>query len=205
MNIQARILSIEDDPEMSGLIQLIFERKGHRVIGARRGEIGLELIKSLRPDVLLLDLMLPDIDGWELYHQMKIDKEMAKVPIIIVNPWNAINPAVSDHIKPNRDYYDAVSNSAQTSVTIPFNGTTGMGFGTLANRPITCSTNTTELGGGVGYFATDQGPLGTLYRCAATNTWTVHYTPYTYPHPLQATGTARSTNLQDIPTNVQVR
>ena len=95
MNIQARILSIEDDPEMSGLIQLIFERKGHRVIGARRGEIGLELIKSLRPDVLLLDLMLPDIDGWELYHQMKIDKEMAKVPIIIVSARSEEHDAAS--------------------------------------------------------------------------------------------------------------
>ncbi|HJT68698.1 MAG TPA: hypothetical protein VJ731_00785, partial [Terriglobales bacterium] len=38
--------------------------------------------------------------------------------------------------------------------------------------------------GGVGYFATDQGPQGTLYTCSALNTWTVHYVPYTYPHPL---------------------
>lgn len=85
MNIQARILSIEDDPEMSTLIQLIFERKGHRVIGVRRGEIGLEFLKSLKPDVLLLDLMLPDVDGWEIYHLMKDDKELSRVPIIIVS------------------------------------------------------------------------------------------------------------------------
>lgn len=95
MNTQARILSIEDDPEMSGLIQLIFERKGHRVIGARRGEIGLELIKSLKPDVLLLDLMLPDIDGWELYHQMKQDKELAKLPVIIVSARSEEHDAAS--------------------------------------------------------------------------------------------------------------
>ncbi len=85
MNTHARILSIEDDPEMSSLIQLIFERKGHRVIGVRRGELGLEFLKSLKPDVLLLDLMLPDIDGWDLYRQMKNDRELAKVPIIIVS------------------------------------------------------------------------------------------------------------------------
>lgn len=95
MNIQARILSIEDDPEMCGLIQLIFERKGHRVIGARRGELGLELIKSLKPDVLLLDLMLPDIDGWDLYYQMKSDKELSKVPIIIVSAKNEEQDAAS--------------------------------------------------------------------------------------------------------------
>lgn len=95
MNIQARILSIEDDPEMCGLIQLIFERKGHRVIGARRGELGLELIKSLKPDVLLLDLMLPDIDGWDLYYQMKNDKELSKLPIIIVSAKNEEQDAAS--------------------------------------------------------------------------------------------------------------
>ena len=88
------------------------------------------------------------------------------------------------HIWPNRDYYLSVSKNAQTSPTSPFNGTTGMGFGTLANRPTTCTTNALESGGGVGYFATDQGPQGTLYRCSSTNTWIAHYAPYTYPHPL---------------------
>jgi hypothetical protein len=91
---------------------------------------------------------------------------------------------VPQHEQANRDYFNAVSASAQTSPTSPFDGTSGMGFGTLANRPPTCTTNLSEAGGGVGYFATDQGAQGTLYRCSATNTWTVHYAPYAYPHPL---------------------
>jgi DNA-binding response OmpR family regulator len=95
VNTQARILSIEDDPEMSSLIQLIFERQGHRVIGVRRGELGLEFLKSLKPDVLMLDLMLPDIDGWELYRQMKEDKELSKVPIIIVSARSAEQDAAN--------------------------------------------------------------------------------------------------------------
>ena len=85
MNEQARILSIEDDAEMRGLIQLILERKGHRVMGVKRGELGLELLRSLKPDVLLLDLMLPDMDGWEIYSRMKADPELATVPVIIVS------------------------------------------------------------------------------------------------------------------------
>jgi hypothetical protein len=87
------------------------------------------------------------------------------------------------HMQYNREAYNAVSASAQTSPTSPFNGTTGMGFGTLSNRPTTCTTGS-EPGSGVGYFATDVGAQGTLYRCSATNVWTVQYTPYTYPHPL---------------------
>ena len=70
---------------MRGLIQLIFERQGHRVIGAKRGDFGLEFLHSLKPDVLLLDLMLPDIDGWDIYQQMKADDELSKIPVIIVS------------------------------------------------------------------------------------------------------------------------
>jgi hypothetical protein len=90
-------------------------------------------------------------------------------------------------MKLDREGYNAVSASAQDSPSSPFDGTTGMGFGTLANRPTSCTTNS-EGGAGVGYFATDSGPQGTLYTCSATNTWTTYYTPYTYPHPLVTGG-----------------
>ncbi len=107
----------------------------------------------------------------------------ARIDLLVANPWGQIDPAVEDHIQAERDYYNAVSASVQTSPGAPFNGSHGMGFGTLANRPTTCTTNALETGGGVGYFASDQ---ATLYRCSATNVWVVHYRPYTYPHPLVA-------------------
>jgi hypothetical protein len=112
----------------------------------------------------------------------------AKVPLTIENPWGATNPSVATHVAANRDYYDAVSASEQSSSTSPFNGTIGMGFGTLANRPAICTTNPLESGGGVAYYATDVGSQGTLYRCSSLNTWTVHYVPYAYPHPLTVGG-----------------
>jgi hypothetical protein len=67
-----------------------------------------------------------------------------------------------------------------------FNGSVGVGYGTLSGRPATCTT-------GVGYWATDQGSWnskgsggqGVFYKCTSTNTWTLYYTPYTYPHPLR--------------------
>lgn len=103
-------------------------------------------------------------------------------------PDQGIPNYCSNHIQANRDYYQGGA-TTQTSPTSPFNGTTGMGFGTLANRPITCTTGPEALDagkGGVGYWAIDT---NTLYRCSATDNWTVHYRPYTYPHPLtQAEG-----------------
>jgi len=118
----------------------------------------------------------------------------ARVPVNIADAWSSDRPRVQDHVKPDRDFYDALSNSPQTSKSSPFDGTKGVGFGTLANRPSTCSTNPNETGGGVGYWATDvgewnsrsPGPDGRLFRCSATNTWTAHYMPYSYPHPLQS-------------------
>jgi hypothetical protein len=93
----------------------------------------------------------------------------------------------------NRDYYPSAS-GIQTSPASPFNGSSGTGWGTLANRPTTCTP-------GVAYFATDQGSWntstsnpygvqqngadGVLYKCTSPNTWTLYYTPCTYPHPLQ--------------------
>jgi hypothetical protein len=79
-----------------------------------------------------------------------------------------------------------------------------MGFGNLSNRPTTCTTNALETGGGVGYFAIDQGSQGTLYRCSSTNTWTVHYRPYAYPHPLVTSGGGSSVP-PSAPTNLTVQ
>jgi hypothetical protein len=100
----------------------------------------------------------------------------------------------------NRDVYAQVSDVAQTSPTSPFNGTTGTGYGTLALRPTTCTPS-------VGYWATDQGTWnkynsqqGTLYICTATNTWTLSFTPYTYPLPLTG-GTTQASNPSCTPTS----
>ena len=102
---QIRILSIEDDPEMRGLLQLILERRGHRVMGVERGELGLELLKSLEPDVLLLDLMLPDVDGWEIYRQIKADEELSNVPVIIISARNQKQDAAAGYHIVGNDRY----------------------------------------------------------------------------------------------------
>jgi hypothetical protein len=87
------------------------------------------------------------------------------------------------HLIEDRDFYVGGA-TAQTSSSSPFDGTSGVGFGTFDKRPSTCTptSESADAGnGGVGYWATD---VKTLYRCSATNTWTPHYRPYVYPHPL---------------------
>jgi two-component system response regulator VicR len=79
-----RILVIEDEAEMIDLTRIVLEREGYEVIGAVGGSRGLELIKSEKPDLILLDLMMPDIGGWEVYRQMKADEELANIPVVVV-------------------------------------------------------------------------------------------------------------------------
>ena len=79
-----RILVIEDEAEMIDLTRIVLEREGYEVIGAVGGSRGLELVKSEKPDLILLDLMMPDIGGWEVYRQMKADEELADIPVVVV-------------------------------------------------------------------------------------------------------------------------
>jgi DNA-binding response OmpR family regulator len=78
------ILCVEDEPEMIDLMRLILSRRGFEVKGAAGGKVGLEMIHDERPDLILLDLMMPDMDGWEVYQQLKADEQTRSIPVIIV-------------------------------------------------------------------------------------------------------------------------
>ncbi len=79
-----RVVTIEDEPEMIDLIKLILTRKGFEVIGANGGAAGLKIIREIKPDLILLDLMMPELDGWQVYQQIKSDDETKNIPVIVV-------------------------------------------------------------------------------------------------------------------------
>jgi DNA-binding response OmpR family regulator len=100
-----KVVCIEDEPEMIDLIQLILNRKGFEVIGAQGGEDGLEKIRSMEPDLVLLDLMMPEMDGWQVYQQIKADKETANIPVIVVTAKaQNIDKVLGLHIAKVDDY-----------------------------------------------------------------------------------------------------
>ena len=78
------VVCIEDEPEMIDLVKLILSRKGFKVVGAMGGREGLEAIQHEKPDLVLLDLMMPDMDGWEVYQKMKADDATKAIPVIVV-------------------------------------------------------------------------------------------------------------------------
>jgi two-component system response regulator VicR len=78
------IVCIEDEPEMVQVIKMILNRSGYTVIGALGGQEGLDTISEIRPDLVLLDLMMPRMDGWQVYSQMKETEGLGNIPVIIV-------------------------------------------------------------------------------------------------------------------------
>jgi DNA-binding response OmpR family regulator len=79
-----RLAYIEDEEEMIDLVRLILGRHGYTVLGANGGREGLELVRKELPDLVLLDLMMPDLDGWDVYHQIKSDEHTRDIPVIVI-------------------------------------------------------------------------------------------------------------------------
>ena len=100
-----KVVCIEDEPEMIDLVKLILGRKGFELTGAMGGREGLEAVRQVKPDLVLLDLMMPDMDGWEVYQQMKADPEMQKIPVIVVTAKaQSIDKVLGLHIAKVDDY-----------------------------------------------------------------------------------------------------
>ncbi|HEX2411228.1 MAG TPA: ATP-binding protein [Solirubrobacteraceae bacterium] len=79
------VLVIEDDPPSAELLAVYLEGAGYRVVVARDGSAGLELARRLHPRTVILDILLPDIDGWELLTRLKGDAATAEVPVVVVS------------------------------------------------------------------------------------------------------------------------
>ncbi|MFZ6030687.1 MAG: response regulator transcription factor [Chloroflexota bacterium] len=100
-----RIVYVEDEEEMIDLVRLIMARRGFEVLGANGGRQGLDMIRKSLPDLVLLDLMMPDIDGWDVYQQMKADEAMRDIPVIVVTAKaQSIDKVLGLHIAKVDDY-----------------------------------------------------------------------------------------------------
>ncbi|MEM7801455.1 MAG: response regulator [Chloroflexota bacterium] len=99
------IVCIEDEPDMIDLVKLILTRHGFTVHGALGGQIGLEKVKEIRPDLVLLDLMMPEMDGWQVFQSMRVDEEISEIPVIILTAKaQSIDKVLGLHIAKVNDY-----------------------------------------------------------------------------------------------------
>lgn len=83
----AKILAVDDEPELTDLIFYHLVRAGHNVSTAANGWEAIHAVRASRPDIILLDLMLPDLDGFGVCEILRRDPATATIPIIIVSAW----------------------------------------------------------------------------------------------------------------------
>jgi CheY-like chemotaxis protein len=93
------IVYIEDDPDMIDLVRLVLGSDQYNLIGASTGQEGLDIMVNNPPDLILLDIMLPDMGGWAVYQQIKSDPLLKDVPVIAVTAQNApVDRILGEHI-----------------------------------------------------------------------------------------------------------
>ncbi len=81
---QETVLVIDDDPGVHDLLRRTLERQGFRIESARNGEDGLRLARTIRPSAITLDIMMPGMDGWSVLAQLKSDKDLAGIPVVVL-------------------------------------------------------------------------------------------------------------------------
>jgi two-component system cell cycle response regulator DivK len=84
---KAKIIVVEDNIDNQNLLRLLLEREGFQVATAINGREGLEMIRQEQPELIVLDLSMPIVDGWELIKHVKADPKIGSIPIVVVTAY----------------------------------------------------------------------------------------------------------------------
>jgi CheY-like chemotaxis protein len=83
-DMQATVLVVDDDPAAQHIIGTHLARDGYRLIYASSGQEAMTLARQHWPDAITLDIMMPQVDGWDVLHMMKGDPDLASIPVVLV-------------------------------------------------------------------------------------------------------------------------
>jgi DNA-binding response OmpR family regulator len=94
-----RILVIDDKPDIAIALRMLLERAGHEVLTAENGRRGLRTFYEARPDLVVLDVRMPELDGWQTLERLR---DLSDVPVLIVS-GRVPAPADLERLRPGRD------------------------------------------------------------------------------------------------------
>ncbi len=89
----SKVLIIEDDPPYRKIYSRKFEVAGYEVETAENGALGLEKARNFKPNIILTDLMMPQVDGFQLLDKLKADPELAIIPVVVLTNLSTSNDA----------------------------------------------------------------------------------------------------------------
>jgi DNA-binding response OmpR family regulator len=102
MSARVSAVVIEDDADIRELMLALLRRWGHDAHGAPTGEAGFALVQKLRPAIIIVDLRLPGIDGWEVVRRLREDTRTATIPVLVVSVLdpgdNSAHPNVAGYL-----------------------------------------------------------------------------------------------------------
>jgi CheY-like chemotaxis protein/MinD-like ATPase involved in chromosome partitioning or flagellar assembly len=99
-----KILIVDDDMETLRLVGLMLQRQGYQIVAASNGTQALGLTRNEKPDLIVLDVMMPDMDGYEVTRQLRQDKDTVDIPIILFTAKSQVDDKVSGYEVGADDY-----------------------------------------------------------------------------------------------------
>ncbi|UCB49155.1 MAG: response regulator [Deltaproteobacteria bacterium] len=117
-----RILIVDDEPDAISYIGSVLEDNGYDYLSAENGEEGLEMAKKEKPDMILLDLIMPGKSGILMFQELKKDPELGKIPVIVVSGASeALGVDLKNFMikQPRRGKEKVVETTGETQFTEP--------------------------------------------------------------------------------------
>ncbi len=99
-----KILIVDDDMETLRLVGLMLQRQGYQIVAASNGTQALGLTRNEKPDLIVLDVMMPDMDGYEVTRQLRQDKDTLDIPIILFTAKSQVDDKVTGYEVGADDY-----------------------------------------------------------------------------------------------------
>ena len=113
MALQKRILVVDDEPDFAAIVQGNLEKEGFEVDVAYNGVEGLEKVKASPPDAIVLDVMMPELDGYKVCSRLKEDDNTCDIPVVLLT-------AVASHVTSTRySHADGMATEADDYIAKP--------------------------------------------------------------------------------------
>src|SRR4030065_542814 len=113
-----KILIIDDDIDTLKLVGLMLERQGYEITVASNGAVGLSKAAAERPQLILLDVMMPDLDGYEVTRRLRSDPTMAQIPIIMFTAKTMVDDKVAGFEAGVDDYLTKPTHPAELTAHV---------------------------------------------------------------------------------------
>lgn len=113
-----KILVVDDDQDAREYLVMCFEQMNYQVIQANNGQEALSLTKIEQPDVIVLDVVMPDLDGYQVCYQLKENKETSHIPIILITVLRKLEDEIRGFEAGAHDYISKPYNRAELAARI---------------------------------------------------------------------------------------